>query len=171
MIKVICILILILSSGLAQAKNSFSFGVGIGSMYTKVGGNISYSNREHLAFTSFGVINSSTDGTTFGGGLGYINTSLLGGNKKHGIGIYVGLIADEYVNPNDSVDYISSNGITYSVGSDHVLTSRYGASFLYTYFFNGMHKGGLNLGASIGAYKNQFDDITAVPMLQVGYQF
>lgn len=138
-----------------SAKDKFTFGLGYGPMYSGLGANVGYVNNEHLIYISTGCLNVDNDGTACGGGLGYVTTAFFNG-KKHGLGVFFGLVDDELYY--DEKEYLFD------------LDRVYGINFSYSYFFKGISKSGFNAGGGLSLSK-PYDDIEPKFTFQVGYQF
>lgn len=136
----------------AKAKESFTFGAGLGSFYSGLGVNVGVQSETELKYLSFGCVSySSFAGETCGVGMGWVKTDLFNStNAKHGTSIYLGIVGSE----NEHFD------------KDAI----YGLGLGYHYFFNGISHSGTNLGFTIMA-GNDDDGLDIGGMLQFGYQF
>lgn len=151
LIKILVASTLISTSNL-KAEESYSFGVGIGVLYSGIGANISTRTANEMKYLSAGVLSYSTNhGATYGGGIGWIKTDVLhSDNNKHGLGVYLGAVGTE---------------VTYRKRS-----ALYGGALSYHYFFNGINTSGTTIGLSASYGKGKYDDGSGI-MLELGYQF
>lgn len=147
-----CLLFPLAFSANSSAEN-FSFGVGVGSLYSGLGVNVATRSDTDLKYLSAGCVSySDRDGATCGVGAGWIKTDLFNSQStKHGLGAYLGVVGRERV----------------AFNKDEAL---YGAGLGYHYFFNGIAKPGTNLGVTFvaGDAESGFDSSL---MVQLGYQF
>jgi len=149
------------SSALAsESEKSTSFGVGLGAMYSGIGGNFAFVSNTDMKYVSLGCTSYSSDGeSSCGAGLGWIKTDLFNADSnKHGLGIYVGKVDEDrrarVVNGRLKVD------------EEDV----YGLGLSYTYFASGINSPGFNFGISV--HKTNSDYQSGVSAFwQVGYQF
>jgi hypothetical protein len=152
-IKPIACLLFPLAFSANSLAEDFSFGVGVGSLYSGVGVNAASRSATDLKYLSAGCVSySDYDGSTCGVGVGWIKTDLFNSqNTKHGFGAYLGVVGSERVR----------------FSEDEAL---YGLGLGYHYFFNGIERSGTNLGVSYvaGDAESGFDSAV---MIQVGYQF
>lgn len=142
----------------------FSIGIGIGSMYTGIGANLSLLSEHDLKYIAVGCVEySSRFGSTCGFGAGWIKTDLFDfDSNKHGFGVYISLVGHE-----SYVSYTSTTeGVETHLHDDDV----YGAGISYTYFMNGINQSGATFGASVHA-TNASAKSEYGGFLQVGYQF
>jgi len=139
-------------SSQAIANNTFTFGLGAGSLYSGVGVNIGVQSKTEFKYISAGCVSySSIYGETCGVGAGWIKTDIFDfQTPKHGASLYIGIVGSEY-------DNFDRDAI-------------YGVGLGYHYFFKGIDQSGVNLGFTIVA-GNENDDIGMGGMLQIGYQF
>ncbi|WP_159818778.1 hypothetical protein [Colwellia sp. 20A7] len=134
------------------ANDSFTFGLGAGTLYSGLGINVGMQSKTDLKYISAGCVSySSIYGETCGVGAGWITTDIFDfQTSKHGASFYVGIVGRKYAN------------------FDH--KAIYGAGLGYHYFFRGLGNSGANIGFTITA-GNGRDDIAMGGMLQLGYQF
>ncbi len=139
-------------SSQAIANNTFTFGLGAGSLYSGIGVNIGVQSKTEFKYISAGCVSySSIYGETCGVGAGWIKTDIFDfQTPKHGASLYIGIVGSEY-------DNFDRDAI-------------YGVGLGYHYFFKGIDQSGVNLGFTIVA-GNENDDIGMGGMLQIGYQF
>lgn len=139
-------------SSQAIANNTFTFGLGAGSLYSGVGVNAGVQSKTEFKYISAGCVSySSIYGETCGVGAGWIKTDIFDfQTPKHGASLYIGIVGSEY-------DNFDRDAI-------------YGVGLGYHYFFKGIDQSGVNLGFTIVA-GNENDDIGMGGMLQIGYQF
>jgi len=139
-------------SSQAIANNTFTFGLGAGSLYSGVGVNVGVQSKTEFKYISAGCVSySSIYGETCGVGAGWIKTDIFDfQTPKHGASLYIGIVGSEY-------DNFDRDAI-------------YGVGLGYHYFFKGIDQSGVNLGFTIVA-GNEYDDIGMGGMLQIGYQF
>ncbi|WP_100658748.1 hypothetical protein [Alteromonas flava] len=131
----------------------YSFGMGVGSLYSGLGVNIASHSENSLTYISAGCVSySSRAGSTCGVGGGWITTNILSvPNNKHGLGAYVGIVGTE----RESFD-----------NHDAI----YGGGLGYHYFFNGIDRAGTNIG--LGFMVGDTNDGTEGALVfQLGYQF
>ncbi len=145
------ILVCLLLSGAALAKDGKTIGVGIGALYNGLGLSYGLQGLGTLKYVSLGCLSLSTSrsrGTesNCGLGAGFLRTDL---GNRHGLGVHLGATYNEHANLNSIEMFVAPQ---------------------YVYFFNGIDAPGFNLGASL--YFGQYDgDFKIRPGLQVGYQF
>lgn len=163
--QVIFVVSIFLYSNLSYANDSeMSVGLGVGFMYSGIGGNLAFVDDDSMKYISLGCVSyGSTDGARCGGGIGWITTDLFNfESNKHGFGIYAGIVGNEgyssYSSSSDSTDIYRHNNTVY------------GAGVSYTFFTRGINKRGTTLGFSIHASNAEFDNKYG-GFLQVGYQF
>ncbi|MFT6207083.1 MAG: hypothetical protein ACJA0T_000987 [Colwellia sp.] len=148
---VLATLLLNISSAYAFEDNSnFSFGVGIGPMYSGLGINAAYQSTDSIIYGSLGCVDKNSDDEACGLGIGYLNSTILNLGNKHALGAYVGIVGSEITN--------------------HKLKENYGVNFSYNYFFKGISHSGANVGVGISFERND-DDIDPLLSVQIGYQF
>lgn len=142
----------------------FSIGLGLGSMYTGIGGNLSLMSEYDLKYVSIGCVEySSRFGSTCGFGAGWTKTDLFDfDSNKHGFGVYISLVGHE--------SYVGYTSTTEGVKAYFHDDDIYGAGISYTYFMNGINQSGTTFGASIHA-TNASVESKYGGFLQVGYQF
>jgi hypothetical protein len=145
-------------------KQQFSFGLGIGAMYTGLGVNAAMVSPTELKYLSLGCIEySSTYGTACGAGLGWIKTDLFDiQNNKHGLGLYVTSLGEETTNSYTTSD----QGTTVYWHRSAV----YGLGVSYSYFSNGIDKPGFTYGVSVHGSNAEFENKLG-GFFQIGYQF
>lgn len=151
---IICVsmLSLVLLTGDLGATDKYSVGVGVGLAYSGVGANFSKTSKNDMIYASAGCVSfSSRNGSTCGGGLGWINTQFLDSRLgNHGLGVYAGIIGTENEPDGDKAIY--------------------GLGLGYYYFFNGINNSGTNIGISYVSGKSSGQNTNSV-ILQLGYQF
>lgn len=142
----------------------FSIGIGVGSMYTGIGANLSLLSENDLKYISVGCVEySSRLGSTCGFGAGWIKTDLFDfDSNKHGFGVYAGLVGRE--------SYFSRASTTEGIEVYYHDDNIYGAGISYTYFMNGINRRGATFGVSFHA-TNASVESKFGGFLQVGYQF
>ncbi|GGF77518.1 hypothetical protein [Alteromonas lipolytica] len=152
-LKPLACLLLPLSVSTTSLANEFSFGVGIGSLYSGLGVNVASRSATDLKYVSAGCMSySSYGGATCGAGAGWIQADLLGfDNTNHGIGVYIGIVGDERESYNDT-------------------KAVYGAGLSYHYFAKGIEQPGAHLGISLVAGDTNSGLDTKL-LLEFGYQF
>ena len=134
------------------ANDTFTFGIGTGSLYSGVGINAGVQSKTDFKYISVGCVSySSIYEETCGIGIGWVKTDIFNfQTPKQGLSLYLGIVDNEYVK------------------SDHKAV--YGAGLGYHYFFNGMGQQGVNLGFTVTAgNKNTGLDMGGI--FQLGYQF
>ncbi|MGB0893390.1 MAG: hypothetical protein ACPGUD_03215 [Parashewanella sp.] len=134
----------------ATAEEKVTFGLGLGSLYSGVGGNIGLKSKTDFKYLSAGCVSySSLNGSVCGAGVGWVKSDLFTqNNTNHGAGLYLGVVGSK--NKNFDKKPI------------------YGIGLGYHYFFSGMENSGFNVGATVVAGK---ENSGVGGMLQVGYQF
>ena len=144
--------------------NDYSIGLGLGTMYSGIGTNLSFVSEKDLKYISAGCVGySSNQGSTCGFGAGWIKTDLFDANSnKHGFGIYVSLVGNE--------SYYSYTTSTEGVENYNHERDVYGAGVSYTYFVNGINKSGVTFGVSFHATNANFEGRFG-GLFQLGYQF
>jgi hypothetical protein len=151
-IKTIIFTSFLFSAHNLKAEDSFSIGVGMGTLYSGLGTNLSLISENDMKYISAGCLSyGSTSGSTCGAGIGLIKTDLFEANtNKHGVGFYLGAVGTES-------NYADRDAI-------------YGAGVGYHYFFNGIDQSGANIGLSL-VYGVGDDENTSGIMVELGYQF
>ena len=136
----------------AIANDIFTFGLGVGNLYSGIGVNVGVQSEIDLKYISAGCVSySSIYRETCGVGAGWVKTDIFDfQTPKHGASLYIGIVGSEYDN------------------FDH--DAIYGAGLGYHYFLNGIGKSGFNLGFTVTA-GSENDGIGMGGMFQVGYQF
>ncbi|MGO4891939.1 hypothetical protein [Flavobacterium sp. W21_SRS_FM6] len=152
-VKSLSIISLLLAAGQANAAGSYSFGLGLGTLYSGVGANVSMLSDVDMKYLSVGCLGYSTyAGYTCGAGLGWIKTDLFGADSNnHGLGVYLGAVGSERTDYNQS-EIVNGVGIG------------------YYYFFNGISAGGTNLGIAAVTGNGKYDSGSGL-IFQLGYQF
>jgi hypothetical protein len=128
--------------------DEISVGVGLGSLYSGLGANISKRSDSDIQYLSYGCASYSTIyGSACGLGLGWVSTDIFDfQTPKHGLGLYFGVVGGE--------------------NKDFDNKPVYGAGIGYHYFFHGVHSAGANVGLTV---VSEGSDTAA--MFQIGYQF
>ncbi|MEP1555025.1 MAG: hypothetical protein ABJJ44_20325 [Paraglaciecola sp.] len=152
-IKSFAFLLVPLAFSVNSLADEFSFGAGVGSLYSGVGVNIAMRSDTNLKYLSAGCVSySDRGGSTCGVGAGWVTTGLFDfQNTQHGLGAYVGVVGTE------STIFRKDEAI-------------YGAGFGYHYFFNGIGISGANAGLSFVVGDANSGTHTGL-MAQIGYQF
>ena len=134
------------------AEEKVTLGLGLGSLYSGLGGNIGLKSKTDFKYLSAGCISySSLNGSVCGAGAGWVKSDLFTeNNTNHGIGVYLGVVGTKNENFDEKPIY--------------------GVGLGYHYFFSGMENSGFNVGATVVAGKEN-SGIDAGGMLQIGYQF
>lgn len=151
-----------------QAEEKFSFGAGIGAMYSGLGVKLGLKTDRQLKYLSLGCLgykhNSENRDSACGAGVGIIRTDLFAAdNDKHGLGLYVGTVGSANESDPKVIYGLGSMTVVYEI------KPVYGIGISYVYFWDGILDKGLNLGITpaIG-----FDNgAKGSVLLQVGYQF
>lgn len=144
---------------LAFANTDFSAGLGIGSMYSGVGANLSFISKNDLKYVSAGCVESNSYENICGFGLGWIKTDLFGDySEKHGVGIYASIVGHERFVTIENDRYKSNENDIYGIGLS------------YTYFMNGIDRSGATFGLSFHATNAEHENKLG-SFLQIGYQF
>ncbi|MEW6999216.1 hypothetical protein AADZ86_16140 [Colwelliaceae bacterium BS250] len=161
--KIVLILALFSLSCVASEDTQgkkYSFGIGIGSAYSGIGGNFGIVSKNDMKYISAGCVDSSSMyGTTCGVGAGWIKTDLFDlESNKHGVGVYVSIVGHE--------SYATFENEVYSSQDDDI----YGVGISYTYFMNGINESGTIFGISTHITNADHEDSYG-GFLQVGYQF
>lgn len=135
----------------ALASNDYTFGVGLGSLYSGLGVNAGIQSDVDLKYISAGCVAVNSFGSACGMGVGWITTDMFDfQTPKHGISLYLGVVGSEsFQNRYEPV---------------------YGGGLGYTYFFSSIGKSGFNIGFTLVAGSGDYDNI-AGGMFQAGYQF
>lgn len=148
-----CLAMTCLASNASLAADRTSFGLGIGALYSGLGGNMAMISADDLKFFSVGcseLSQSSLDGTnlTCGVGVGWLRSDIVTGkNSKHGLGI------------NLAVDYDSRHSKLEPA-----------VRIPYVFFFRGIDRKGWNLGlAPLVRWDAEGTEFGV--MIEVGYQF
>lgn len=134
------------------ANDTFTFGLGAGTLHSGLGVNAGIQSKTDLQYISAGCVSySSMYGETCGVGAGWVKTDIFDfQTSKHGVSVYIGIVGSEYI------DF------------DHEAV--YGAGLGYHYFFRGLGYSGANLGFTATG-GNEHDGIGFGCMFQFGYQF
>lgn len=147
---------------IALAESQVSIGVGLGSIYSGLGINVSLYEDNDIKYLSYGCFAVVTDtngnrDSACGLGLGFLKAGILSKGNKHTVGLHLGAIA--------AARSLGKNGDGY--GS---LDTVYGIGVPYVFFPSGLSDKGFNVGItpSIGNYKG---DTLRRLLLQIGYQF
>lgn len=141
-------------AGNLSAADTTSFGFGVGSLYSGLGGNFALIKADDLKFVSVGCseyTSSSLDGrsVTCGVGVGWLRSDILTKkNNKHGLGLNVALDYDGF----------------YSEFEPSIRIP-------YVFFFRGLHRRGWNLGVAPLVRWSAEEGTDLGVMLEVGYQF
>jgi hypothetical protein len=141
------------------AEEDLSFGFGMGALYAGLGANLGLRSDDGFAYVGAGCVSlayGSRDGWALpcGVGAGWIRTDLFGsGDRRHGLGIYVGPIGAE---DGDS--------------DGHDRATRYGLGLTYAHFFSGVTATGWSAGVTpaIGRWDG---GIKGTLLINAGYQF
>ena len=144
----LCFIISIAFSTYSSAdEDVFSVGVGVGTLYSGLGMNLSLVSETDMKYLSGGCSSyGTTSGITCGLGIGWIKTDLIDfGSNKHGFGLSVGVINSKY----------NDRKAMYGLG--------------YHYFFNGIDKPWTHIGLSLVS-EGVHDRGNGV-MIELGYQF
>ncbi|MDX1253494.1 MAG: hypothetical protein IDH49_14840 [Gammaproteobacteria bacterium] len=160
----------------AHAEEKFSFGAGVGAMYSGLGINVGLKTERQLKYVAAGCLGHSRsrsgDGVdsvderdwACGVGAGMLRTDLFGaGNNKHGLGLYVGAVGSANESDPKVIQRPGSMTVVYGV------KPIYGIGISYVYFWNGIFDKGLNLGITpaVGFDNGAWGSL----LLQAGYQF
>lgn len=98
-------------------------------------------------------------GAKYSLGIGWMTTNLISSDSNnHGIGVYIGLVDQEYYYEQKDNYYLEKNRNVYGYG------------LTYNYFFNGINKSGTNLGLSLTNYSYLYENKIGLS-LELGYQF
>ena len=136
-----------------EEQSDFTFGVGLGSLYSGLGANFGVRTDTDFKYVSAGCMAYSTlYGEACGVGVGWVNTDTFDfQTSNHGIGYYLGIVGSER-------EYYSD------------YKPVYGAGLGYHYFFNGINNSGFNVGVT-GVVGVDHNSIGFGTLLQIGYQF
>ncbi|GEA10348.1 hypothetical protein [Alteromonas sp. KUL49] len=135
------------------SAEEFSFGAGLGTLYSGLGVNVASRSSTDLKYLSAGCVSySDNGGATCGVGGGWIKTDLFDSeNTQHGFGAYIGVVG------RDRVAFKDDEAV-------------YGAGVGYHYFFNGIEQPGTNIGLSFVAGDTD-SGVDSALWVQLGYQF
>jgi len=138
----------------------YSFGFGMGAMYSGIGANISLVSKNDLKYISTGcTAYGSINGAECGFGVGWVTADLFDfETNNHGLGIYAVMLGKER--------FATFENNQYSFHENNY----YGAGVSYTYFMNGINKSGTTIGISFHATNAEYEGRYG-SFLQVGYQF
>lgn len=152
-IKSFAFLLFPLAFSVDSVADEFSFGAGIGSLYSGLGVNVAMRSDTDLKYLSAGCLSySDRGGSTCGIGAGWVTTDVFDfQNTQHGLSAYVGVVGTE------STAFRKDEAI-------------YGAAFGYHYFFNDIGIPGANAGISFLVGDAKSGTHTGI-MAQIGYQF
>jgi len=141
-----------LSTLSAQAEDSYSVGLGMGTLYSGVGVNVAMLSKHDMKYISGGCLSySSFGGVTCGAGIGWIKTDLFDANSdNHGFGLYLGAVGTERRRFEDK--------------------ALYGAGIGYHYFFRGIANSGGHIGVSVTHGRGKSENGSGV-IFEFGYQF
>jgi len=94
LLKLLVFSSLLLSINL-NAEERYTYGIGLGSLYNGLGGNLAIKNTNSLSYLAIGcpaIGYGSGSGfiSTCGLGAGYIKSNIFQNSSKHGIGIHLG---------------------------------------------------------------------------------
>ena len=163
-LKISCLVLstLLFSSSVlaSESAQSTSFGLGLGAIYSGIGGNFALVSDTDMKYVSLGCTSYSSDGkSSCGAGLGWIKTDLFNADSnKHGLGVYVGKVDEDR-----RVKVV--NGRLKFDEKDV-----YGLGLSYTYFASGINSPGFNIGVSVHKTNSDYDSGVSA-FWQVGYQF
>lgn len=157
----------------AHAEEKFSFGAGIGAMYSGLGINVGLKTENQLKYVAAGCLGHSRGRSgndvderdwACGVGVGMLRTDLFdAGNNKHGLGLYVGAVGSANESDPKVIQRPGSTTVVYGI------KPIYGVGISYVYFWNGIFDKGLNLGITPAV---GFDNgAKGSLLLQIGYQF
>ncbi len=125
------------------ANDDFTFGLGVGSLYSGVGINAGIQSKVDLKYISAGCVSYTSQEATCGMGIGWVKTDLFDfQTPNHGASIYIGVIGSE-------LDYDGYQAV-------------YGAGLGYHYFFNGIGNSGLNLGLTVLSGNGDYGRLTGL---------
>jgi hypothetical protein len=137
----------------SAAADRTAFGLGIGALYSGLGGNLASISADDLKFLAVGcseLSRSSVDGTnlTCGFGVGWLRSDIVTKkNSKHGLGINLAIDYDQLHSELEPAVRIP-----------------------YVFFFRGIDRRGWNLGlAPLIRWDAEGTELGV--MLEVGYQF
>ena len=97
----VALVMIIASTAVVAAADKTSFGLGVGALYSGLGGNIALIKADDMKFLSIGcseMSRSSIDGTdlTCGLGIGWIRSDIITKrNSKHGLGLNIAVDYDQ----------------------------------------------------------------------------
>jgi len=154
-------IVLLLSAQNIYADENYTFGIGFGgSTYGGLGTNIGLVSDSDMKYLSAGLKGyQSYGGAVYSIGIGWIKTDLISSDSNnHGIGVYVGLVDQEYYYVKENNDYLEKS------------RNIYGYGLTYNYFFNGISNSGTNLGLSLINYSYSYEN-SVMLSLEIGYQF
>ncbi|QDP00400.1 hypothetical protein [Thalassotalea sp. PS06] len=139
----------------------WTLGLGYGTMYSGIGANYGLRSDTDIKYVSLGYFGySSTYGSKYGVGIGWINSDwIIPDSKHHAMSTFIGTAGVE------SSTEITSNG-TYKSESKTI----YGIGLGYQYFMNGINEPGFTIGFALVARDAEYDD-KLVPAINIGYQF
>lgn len=149
----------------ADDKSSpFSFGLGVGAIYTGLGVNAAMLSTTEMKYLSLGCNEySSVHGTSCGVGAGWIKTDLFGSHSnRHGLGFYVTSLGEE-----TTTSYTTTDQGTNQYWHRSAV---YGLGMSYNYFSNGISKPGFTYGVSVHTSNAEYEGKLG-GFLQLGYQF
>jgi hypothetical protein len=144
----------------SASEKPTSFGLGLGAIYSGIGGNFAFVSDTDMKYVSLGCTSySSNGGSSCGAGLGWIKTNLFStDSNKHGLGFYVGKV-DE-----DRTASVVNGRLKFDE------QNVYGLGLSYTYFASGINSSGFNVGISVHKANSDYDSGLGA-FWQVGYQF
>ncbi len=148
-----CILISCCLQTPALLAEGYSFGIGVGHLYSGVGINYTKHLNRSQAYASLGCMAAATHSssndieTVCGIGLGYIRTHLFSDSDKHGIGLSTGVYRNTDADENE-----------YILGPT------------YTFFMNGVNNPGWSFGVMPYMSKVSGQDTDYEVMFNLGYQ-
>jgi|GEM_PF-711377 len=147
-----------------QDASSFSFGLGSGLFYSGIGVNLGLRTQDSFKYFSLGCayLGVYHSESSCGPGIGYVRAVDL--KRKHGLGIYFGLIDSEI---EWEPVYTTFGVIRKQVDREEV----YGLGISYIYYANGINKPGWNIGFSTTLGNYHHGGMTSESRFQWGYQF
>lgn len=146
-----------------EGHTTFRFGVGVGTEYGGLGGQVSRTTSTDRWTLGAGLTSTSTFyGETYGIALTYQRLDWIGQNStrpdRHGLGVFIGPVG-------------SSHRSTFSDGQwDSRSSTTYGAGVLYNFFPQGANQRSWILGLSAGYGSDSVRNVTSVGF-NLGYQF
>lgn len=154
--RLLFVILLFVAGGVStlSAADKTSFGVGVGALYSGLGGNLALIKADDLKYISVGCseyTSSSLDGTnvTCGVGVGWLKSDILTKkNSKHGLGLNIALDYDgrhSELEPSIRIPYV--------------------------FFFRGLDRRGWNLGVAPLVRWDSVEGTDIGVMLEIGYQF